>query len=513
MARISIQQSLWRVLRGQISPEQPAVSFLGSLHTYGELTSRSLRVLAWLRAIGLQKGDRVAILMRNNHEWFDVVFACASGGFVYVPLDYMLREPEILRIVKDCNPRLLVFDRESLASANFCRNEGAAIDRYLCVDGSAPWADSYDVALDGTASEPDGSVGDDDLLLIQYTSGTTGAPKGVMHTHSTVAWNTIHQIGDFRLRPDERWLCIPGLCWVAGLHDLTLATLWIGGQVFLRPSRGLSAQGVLGEIESLAITKTVLVPTVLKRIVQVLEESPYALTSLESIITGGEPIPVSVIERFQAVAPHVSVVQAYGLSEFPCAATILSPEWSARKIGSAGRPSSAADVRIVNNNDEDAAVGDVGEVVIRSPATTIGYWNQPKLTAEVLRGGWLHTGDAGRIDAEGFIYITGRKKEMFISGGLNVYPAEVEDAIASHPAVAEVAVIGSSDEDWGEVGIAIVVPAEGSQLDGLELEEFARGRLAGFKVPKKWVVSAEPLPRTSSGKVIKGALRDVTTRL
>jgi fatty-acyl-CoA synthase len=209
----------------------------------------------------------------------------------------------------------------------------------------------------------------------------------------------------------------------------------------LRPSGALTATSVIDEIETLAITKTVLVPNVLKRVVQLLEEQPHVLPSLESVITGGESIPVSLIERFRAAVPHVDVVQAYGLSKFPCAATILPLEWSARKVGSAGLPSSIADIRIVDDEGEDVAVGAVGEVVIRSPATTVGYWRNGEETMNALRGGWLFTGDAGRWDEDGFLYITGRKKDMYISGGLNVYPAEVEDAISRHPGIADVAIV------------------------------------------------------------------------
>lgn len=513
MARTSIQLPLWRVLRGQIGGDTPAITFKDEVRTYGDLTHRSLRIHGWLKSIGLNKGDRVAILMRNNLEWFDVVFGCAAGGFVYVPIDYMLQPPEILRILMDSEPAVLVFDSESKESADFCRQEGSGVSRYLYVDnGDVPWAESFDGALAASSSEvPDETVGDDDLFLVQFTSGTTGMPKGVMHTHSTVAWNTIHQIGDFRLRADERWLCVPGLCWVAGLHDLTLATIWVGGQVFLRPSGGLTAGDLVAEIQRLEITKTVMVPTVLKRFVRFLEDRSYELPSLESVITGGEPIPVSVIERFKAVAPQVSVVQAYGLSEFPCAATILSAEWSDRKIGSVGRPSTIADIRVVDDDGEDVAVDVVGEVIIRSPATTIGYWRKSKETAEALQGDWLHTGDAGRVDEDGFLYITGRRKDMYISGGLNVYPAEVEDAISHHPDVAEVAVVGVPSEEWGEVGVAVVVPTEGTQVKSDELDEFTRARLAGFKVPKSWVIRSEPLPRTSSGKIIKNALPEIVT--
>jgi fatty-acyl-CoA synthase len=447
--------------------------------------------------------------MRNNPEWFDLVFACAAGGFVYVPVDYMLRPAEVLRIIRDSEPMVLVFDRQSEEAVIFCRHEGTTLSHYACVDGDVPWADSFDDALSAESpSEPDEAVGDDDLFLIQYTSGTTGIPKGVMHTHSTVVWNTVHQIGDFRVRSDERWLCIPGLCWVAGLHDVTLATLWSGGHVFLRPSGGLTATRVLDEIETLAITKTVLVPTVLKRVVEALEEEPHELPSLECVITGGENIPVSLIERFAAAVPHVDVVQAYGLSEFPCAATILPPEWSARKAGSAGLPSSVADIRVVDDGGGDVAVGTVGEVIIRSPATMIGYWGRSEETANALRGDWLHTGDAGRWDEDGFLYITGRKKDMYISGGLNVYPAEVEATISRHPGIAEVAIVGVPDETWGEVGVAVVVPLDEAQIDVLELEQFCRDRLASFKIPKRWVISVERLPRTNSGKVVKSALRE-----
>jgi fatty-acyl-CoA synthase len=208
------------------------------------------------------------------------------------------------------------------------------------------------------------------------------------------------------------------------------------------------------------------------------------------------------------MVPHVRIVQAYGLSEFPSGATILPAEWSTRKVGSAGVPCIIADIRIVDERGEDAAPGEIGEVVIRSPATMIGYWRKDQETRDSLRDDWLHTGDAGRWDEDGFLYITGRMKDMYISGGLNVYPAEVENTITGHPGVAEVAVLSVPDESWGEVGVAVVVPQAGIGIDGAELEEFCRGRLAGYKIPKRWVISVERLPRTNSGKLLKDALRN-----
>ncbi|MBW2104297.1 MAG: AMP-binding protein, partial [Deltaproteobacteria bacterium] len=328
------------------------------------------------------------------------------------------------------------------------------------------------------------AVASEDLFLLQYTSGTTGFPKGAMHTQGSVAWNSFHQVGDFLVTPQERYLCVPGLCWVAGFHDFTLATLWMGGTVAL----------------------------IVKQVIDFPERSKYTLEHLESVLTGAEPVPVSVIEAFHERIPQTSLLQGYGLSEGPSIATYMKKEDALRKVGSAGKPVTNCELLIVDEAMNRVPPGEKGEIVIRSPATMKGYWNRPEATEEVFRGGWMHTGDLAEYDAEGYIYIRGRKKDMYISGGLNVYPAEIENVILKHPGVQEVAVVGWEDQRWGEVGFAVIVPKERVSVDEEAIKVLCESELAAYKVPKRYLIRDEPLPRTASGKVKKFALKEELER-
>ena len=343
---------------------------------------------------------------------------------------------------------------------------------------------------------------------MQYTSGTTGFPKGAMHTQGTVAWNSFHQVGDFEVTPRERYLCIPGLCWVAGFHDFTLATLWMGGTVVLMPSGGFDIGHLLELIERERVTRVLLVPTIVKQLIDYPGLSKYGLKSLDSVLTGAEPVPVTVIEAFHRLIPQTALLQGYGLSEGPSIAIFMKKEDAVRKIGSAGKPVTNCEVLIVDEAMNRVPPGEKGEIVIKSPATMKGYWNKPEATREVFAGGWMHTGDLAETDEEGYIFIRGRKKDMYISGGLNVYPAEIENVILKDPAVAEVAVIGVADQRWGEVGLAVVVCKEGVSMDTGTVKALCTAELAAYKVPKEVLIRREPLPRTASGKVKKFALKE-----
>lgn len=277
----------------------------------------------------------------------------------------------------------------------------------------------------------------------------------------------------------------------------------MGGTVVLMPSGGLDINHLLGLIETEKITKVILVPTILKQVIDYPELNQYDLSSLEFVGTGVEPVPVTVIERFNQLIPQTTLLQGYGLSEGPSIALYLSKEDATRKIGSAGKPATNCELMVVDDSMRRVPPGVKGEIVIRSPATMMGYWNQPEATKEAFRGGWLNTGDLAEYDDEGFIYITGRKKDMYISGGLNVYPAEIENVILKDPKVSEAAVIGIEDQRWGEVGCAIIVSREGEKVAVEEIEGLCKDWLAGYKVPKKYVIRANPLPRTASGKVKK----------
>lgn len=482
-----------------------ALRFEDQSKTYGELADRVETLARGLVAAGLCKGDRAAILLHNRIEFIEVFFALAKAGAVVVPINYLLTASEIAFQCNDSSVRWL-FVSAGLADRV---PERSSLEGPMTVIGLDGVDSEYESIL---ASAPDSvnfePVEAEDLVLLQYTSGTTGAPKGAGHTHATVLWNSMHQIPDCQMTADEVYLSLPALCWAAGLHDFTLATLWLGGTVVLHPSRGLTVEAVLDSLERYAVTLTLIVPSVLQMLVTHDGLERRRLGRLRAIFSGSAPVPVALIEEAQRKLPHTKILQAYGMSEFPTLMTVLDAEHSVGKIGSAGRPTLVTALKVIDpETGEDSPPGTVGEIVVRSPATTTGYVGRDEANAQAFAGGWFHTGDLGHQDADGFLYIAGRAKDMIISGGLNVYPAEIEAVLVEHDAVLEVAVVGVADEDRGEVGLAVVVVHAGAPLMADEFHQHVRERLAGYKTPKHWVVREAALPRTASGKVAKPVLR------
>jgi fatty-acyl-CoA synthase len=497
---------------GHVDPHKEAIVFEGERITYGEMRDRAYKLANALKGMGLKKGDRVAVLLRNRTEWFDIFFAVASLGAMMVPVNFLLKSKEVDFIVRDSGASMIFVGEDLISLVDLERRNTPELGEiiYIGTEAAPSPSISYSTLMkQSDAVPPSGeTVDSDDLFILQYTSGTTGFPKGAMHTQGTLLWNSFHQIGDFKVTENERYLCVPGLCWVAGLHDFTLATLWMGGTVVLMPSGGLDIGHLLDLIETEKITKVLLVPTILKQLVDFPRLSQDRLASLEAVLTGAEPVPVTVIRKFNQLLPESTLLQGYGLSEGPTIALYLKKEDAVRKTGSAGKPSNNCELLVVDASMNRVPPGEKGEIIIRSPATMIGYWNRPEATEEVFEEGWLHTGDLAEYDDEGYIYITGRKKDMYISGGLNVYPAEIENVILKDPGVSEAAVIGIQDERWGEVGCAVIVPREGMKVEAEAIKRLCSQELAGYKVPKEYRLRQQPLPRTASGKIKKFELAE-----
>lgn len=495
-----------------VDPDKEAVVFRDERVTYRALRDRSYRLAQALSSLGVSKGDRVAILLRNRSEWFDVFFASASLGAVMVPVNFLLKSKEVEFILRDSGACVLIVGEDLLPLLDPDKKETPELRHVICIGQAEPAAPllSYSRLMGEAAAEaPRGEPPvDDDLFILQYTSGTTGFPKGAMHTQGTILWNSFHQVGDFGITDTERYLCVPGLCWAAGFHDFTLATLWMGGTVVLVPSGGLEIGPLLSTIQEERITKVLLVPSILKQVVDDPDLGQYDLGSLEFVASGAAPVPVTVIEQFNERLPQTTLVQGYGLSEGPTIAICLKKEDAIRKVGSVGKAVTNCEARVVDESMDGVPPGTKGEIVLRSPATMKGYWNRPEATRDTFVEGWMRTGDVAEVDEEGYVYITGRIKDMYISGGLNVYPAEIENVILRDPRVAETAVIGITDPKWGEVGCAVIVPKAGAEIPCQEIEARCKEELAGYKIPKRYVVRPEPLPRTASGKVKKYELHD-----
>jgi fatty-acyl-CoA synthase len=358
------------------------------------------------------------------------------------------------------------------------------------------------------AGDPSGTVDEavalDDPAVIIYTSGTTGRPKGATLSHGNVTWNCVNVLIDTDLAADDVALVCAPLFHVAALDMVSLPTLMKGGTVVLMGQFDPGA--VLELIERERVTVMFGVPAMFNAMAQAPDFASADLSSVRRLLCGGAPVPLATIRTYLDLG--IPFLQGYGMTETAPGALFLGAERAADKAGTAGVPSFFTDVRVVGPDGVDVAPGEKGEVVVSGPNVMLGYWNLPDATAEAVHDGWFRSGDVATVDDEGYVTIVDRMKDMIISGGENVYPAEVEDAIYSHPLVAECAVIGVPDERWGEVGRAIVVPRAAADLDAQDLLDHLDGRLARYKLPRT-VVFADALPRSGAGKVLKGRLRDM----
>ena len=483
-----------------------ALAFEDRTLTYGKLSDRVARLAAGLSSAGFSAGDRVAVLLYNGVEWVELFFAAAKLGGVVVPINYMITAEEMAFILEDAGASWVVSEDALWEITDAARDPGGGERRYISVGEPRSDAIPYESLFsDDRFDTSPASQGD--LLLLQYTSGTTGRPKGAMHSHATVLWNSYHQLPDFDLGWRDVVLGVPALCWAAGFHDFALAAFMAGGTFVLNPSTNFDPDAFAATVEREGVTHTLLVPTVLKRVVGSGATSRHDLSSLRTVVTGGEPVPPESMLAFEQLLPSSQLIQVFGMSEFPTMMLWLDPADAGERLGAAGKACSIARVRVVDEEGRDAPDGEVGEIVCRSPACTLGYYGKPEETKALWRDGWMHSGDLASRDEDGFIFVAGRNKDMFISGGLNVYPAEVERVLAELPGVVEAAVIGVPDESWGEIGKAFVVVEPGAEPTPERLREEARVRLAGFKVPRLWELRTEPLPRTTSGKLTKKSLR------
>ncbi|WP_164737274.1 class I adenylate-forming enzyme family protein [Georgenia sp. SYP-B2076] len=493
---------------GAVNERGLAVVARGREHTYADLNRRANGLAAYLRSVGVRRGDRVLGFMHNRVEWFDLFFAVAKLRAVLVPANHFLVPDELEHLIQDSGAVAVVTDGELVAGADFLVDHPGLANRLLLVEGQRPGWQSVDVAAlpVDPALELDEGAATDEPFLLQYTSGTTGRPKGAVHTQGTVLLNALSQVGDFQLGPRDVMFVVSSFGWVAGFHGFTLATLLSGGTVVVGSGHALDPVELSRTLVERGVTITALPILVMRKLLEIEEFSAERGFQLRMIVTGGEPVPVELMRAIGERVPGCDVVQFYGMTEFPSSGVFLLPGYADTKLGSVGKGGVMTQLRVVDDAMQDLPPGVVGEVVIRSPATALGYWNRPEESAVAFAEGWYRTGDLGRLDEDGFLFISGRSKDMIITGGLNVYPAEVEQVLARHPAVGEAAVVGVPDDRFGEVALAVVVPRAPVTVE--ELVSFASERLAKYKRPRRWLFQEQPLPRTVSGKLKKFEVRD-----
>jgi len=492
----------WLARREQLTPEKVG---LVDVETQTRLTYRMLNLRARALAIllqseyGIQKGDRVAVLAVNAPEYLDAFFACTLIGAILVPLNWRLTIHELTTILTDCEPNLLIHDtgyEQKAIEATTVMNSGQTASMKLLPMSAFPGAVTELAMRAVPFQTPDG----EEPALILYTSGTTGIPKGAVLSHRMITWNAINTQVSWGLWDTDITPTFAPFFHAGGLNVLTTPLYHCGGTVVLL--RSSDPAMVLRAIEQERCTIVFAVPTVFQMLMEHPKFVSCDLSSVRFCVTGGSSCPLSIIYRYAACG--LQFRQGYGMTEVGVNCFSLAPEDAVRKAGSVGRPVFHSRARIVDEHDRDVVPGEVGELVLDGPHVCSGYWHRPEATEEVQRGGWWHTGDLVRCDEEGYYYIVGRKKDMFISGGENVYPAEIEGVLATHPAIAEVAVISRPDPKWGEVGLAVVVPRTAS-LTTEEVIAFCSDKLARYKIPRA-VVFTDVLPRNAMGKVVKSDL-------
>jgi fatty-acyl-CoA synthase len=493
----------WAARRARMSPDTVALVEDGTPMTYGEVELRSRRLAHGLRGLGVRRGDRVAYLGLNSVDLVLTLFATARLGAVFVPLNTRLAPAETAYILGNCSPEILVHGPgfEEIVGAGEVTALG--IPLVPTRDGAGTTVTS--LTRDDEDAPLDEEVGLDDLFMIQYTSGTSGRPKGVMLTHGNITWNVYNLLVDLDLRHDDRSLVTAPLFHTAALNQLLLPTFLKGGTSYIEPR--WDPERAYDLIEDEGITVLFGVTSMYLMLAQHPRWEGADLSRLRITMSGGSPLPLALLETY--AERDLPIIQGYGLTEASPGTTMLREAEVRRKIGTAGTPCFFTDIRIVDLDLEDVGTDVPGEVLVSGPNVSPGYWQDPDATeTSRVDGAWLRTGDLGRTDDEGYLTVVDRLKDMIISGGENIYPAEVEQAIHSHPGVAEVAVIGVPDEKWGEVGRAVVVPRAGSSLTPDDVLAHLEGRIARYKVPKS-VVIADALPHNASGKLVKARVREL----
>jgi acyl-CoA synthetase (AMP-forming)/AMP-acid ligase II len=495
------------------SPQAEFAATGGGSLSYGAAASVANRVASRLVALGCRKGSRVAVLARNT-AWYPVLyFAAAKAGVVLLPVNWRLTASEWLGILNDGEPSVLIVGREQLTGAEEIRGELKSVEHFVAEGGGdlGGWEPLELWLSDGPAVAPEVEISPDDALYQMYTSGTTGAPKGAVLSHAAVTSNVLQVALAHPVSPGERGLVVVPL-FHASVIPAAFAVLCRGGSVFVLDA--FDPEHVVRVLERERISVATLVPAMLHACLVTVEDvAERRYESLRSIYYGASSIAEETL-RWAIGAFRCGFVQSYGMTEAAQALTFLTAadhqvalDTRPELLLSAGRPAAGTTLRVVDAADGATVTGGSGEIVARGPQLMSGYWQRPAETAQTLRDGWLHTGDVGRLDEDGYLFVEDRIKDMIVSGGENVYPRIVEQVLLQHPDIAEAAVIGVPDERWGETVKAVVAARPGSVCAEEEILAFCRPRLAGFERPRS-VDVVDALPRTATGKVLKRVLRE-----
>jgi acyl-CoA synthetase (AMP-forming)/AMP-acid ligase II len=474
--------------------------------TFRELNEASDRLANGLASLGVRRGDRVALLGRNSVEWVVAYFGVAKSGAILVPASYWYKAAELRHVLVDSGARVLIASADHADVVREATRDLPAPVELVWIGETEGGIRYADLIAGASGEEPHVALVEADPHVIMYTSGTTGSPKGAVLSHRAHVLHAATWAAETRASPDDVYLCTYPLFHTGGTDCGILPPMYAGAAVVVLPWPDAGA--ILDAIERHRVTAFRAVPTIWKRLVAHPDLARRDLSSLRRVIAGSDAMPRELIDEIRRLIPQAAYLQNYGLTEAGPVLTYLRPEDPPEAYGSNGRAHPQAEVRIVDESERPVPTGAVGEIVARTEHLMEGYWKAPDRTAEALRGGWLHTGDLGYLDGAGYLWVTGRKKDVIISGSEHIYPIEVEAVLRLHPDVEEVAVIGVPDARWGESVAAVIVPAKGSEPRAEDLVAFVRERLADFKRPRH-VLFVDDLPRTGpTRKVQKAVLRD-----
>jgi fatty-acyl-CoA synthase len=493
-----------------MQPDATALRFLGNTTTWRELDRRVTALAGALSRRGVESGDRVLILMLNRTEFIESFLAANLIGAIAVPVNFRMTPPEIAFLVSDCEAAVVITEPVLAAVATAVRDLDATLATVIVAGGATD--DNVlgyeDVLVESGPPIPTVDVPNDSPALIMYTSGTTGRPKGAVLTHTNIAGQALTFLftNGADLNHDVGFIGVP-LFHIAGIGNMIIGLL-LGRPTVLYPLGAFDPDALLGVLAEEQVTGIFLVPAQWQAVCAAQRANPRQL-KLRVLSWGAAPASDTLLRDMAETFPGTQILAAFGQTEMSPVTCMLLGEDAIRKLGSVGKVIPTVSARIVDDEMNDVPIGQVGEIVYRAPTLMAGYWNNPKATAEAFHGGWFHSGDLVRQDEEGYIWVVDRKKDMIISGGENIYCAEVENALAAHPAIAEVAVIGRTHERWGEVPLAVVAlgatPKSGFTL--ADLDEFLTERLARYKHPKVLEI-VDALPRNPAGKVLKTELRE-----
>lgn len=477
--------------------------------TYSQWNLRVNKLANAFSEIGIRHGDKVAFLLYNGIEILDCYFALAKLGAVSVPINFRLVGPEIVYVVNNSDSISLVFGQSFENVIDSVKDQMFQLKHFIAVPGPTELSyalDFNELLSGGSDEEPYIMVSDNEAAAILYTAGTTGKPKGAVLTHKNLVSNILWSLIERHSYPDEICLVTAPLFHGAALSGGVLRTVFTGGSVIIH--RKFDPIAVLETIEKERVTQVFMVPAMWNALLQVPNLGNYDVSFIKVAVTGGAIMPLSLKEAILKWMPNPKFYDSFGQTEMGLATIVLKPEDRLRKADSVGKPFMAVEVRVVDSEGNDVPVGQVGEIIYRSPSMFIGYYKNPDATREAMVDGWFHSGDLVRMDEDGFVYVVDRKNDMIISGGENVYPAEVEGVLHNYEKILEAAVIGIPSAKWGESVHAVVCPKPGETITPEEVIDYCAANMAGYKKPRS-VAIIESLPRNAAGKVLKTRLREI----